>query len=283
MAVIEFRQFSRQNGDFGLQDLSFQVERGYITGLIGPNGSGKTTIIRAIMNLLRADQGELFVFGQSYKEHEREIKSRIGFVYDEDFYYNHLSLREMKKIVASFYPTWNESIYQGYLEQFGLPEKRKVRDLSRGMKTKFTLALALSHEPELLIMDEPTSGLDSAFRREILSILSQYIYDGTKSVLFSTHISTDLERIADYIVFIRNGKLQFSGSKEELMDSYMLVKGPNQLLNGSGLTFSGLQRTPLGFEGLLRWDAEMESRLDPRLIVEKPSLDDILVYSQGRS
>lgn len=280
MHVIEFRNFSKRNGDFYLRNLNFQIESGYITGLIGPNGSGKTTLIRSMMNLIRPDQGEVFVFNQSYHHKEREIKRRIGFVYDEDFFYNHLTVNEMKKIVASFYPTWNESAFQRYIKDFGIPRRRKVRDLSKGMKMKFALAAALAHEPELLIMDEPTSGLDPVFRREVLSILSKYISNGNRSVLFSTHISADLERIADYIVYIRNGQLHFYGSREELLDSYVLVKGPNHLLQQMDSPLIGMQQTPLGFEGLLPKERYKEGQMGNQVITEKPSLDDILFFTQ---
>ncbi|WP_254639112.1 ABC transporter ATP-binding protein [Cohnella sp. GbtcB17] len=282
MNVIEFRQFSKRNGAFTLQNLNFPIQSGYITGLIGPNGSGKTTMIRSIMNLIRPDFGEVLVFDQSYHNQERDIKRRIGFVYDEDFFYNHLTVNEMKKIVSSFYPTWNESVFRKYLDDFQLPSRRKIRDLSKGMKTKFALATALAHEPDLLIMDEPTSGLDPVFRREVLSILSEYIQEGTRSVLFSTHISTDLERIADYIVYIRNGQLKYCGSKEDLIDSYVLVKGPIEWLRLNRLenTFSGKQQNALGFEGLIAKESYSEDVFGNQVTVEMPSLDDILFYTR---
>jgi ABC-2 type transport system ATP-binding protein len=282
MHAIEFRQFSKRSGAFVMDNLNFHVERGYITGLIGPNGAGKTTLIRAAMNLILPDKGEVLVFGQSYRDREREIKRRIGFVYDEDFFYNHLTVREMKTIAASFYPTWNEKAFRTYLGEFGLPERRKIRDLSKGMKTKFALAIALAHEPDLLIMDEPTSGLDPVFRREILAILSDYIADGNRSVLFSTHISTDLERIADYIVYIRDGKLRFCGSKEELLDSYVLVKGPSAVLQSGKLELLGVRQSPLGFEGLMA-NPDFSGRSLPipeEAIVEQPTLDDILYFTK---
>lgn len=280
MAAVEFRGFTKQNGDFRLHDLSFRVERGYITGLIGPNGSGKTTLIRSLMNLIRPDRGEVAVFGQSYRDREREIKRRIGFVYDEDYFYNHLTVGEMKKIVASFYPTWNESKFLRYLKDFDIPLRRKVRDLSKGMKTKYALAAALAHEPELLVMDEPTSGLDPVFRREVLSILSEYIGDGERTVLFSTHISADLERIADYMVYIRDGGLRYSGSKEDLLDRYWLVRGPSEWLQEADRPLVGVQQTALGFEGLLPKSSGVSERSDPRVLFEKPSLDDILVFTK---
>ncbi|MBW7456690.1 ABC transporter ATP-binding protein [Paenibacillus sepulcri] len=281
MTAVEFRQFSKRNGDFGISELSFHVETGYITGLIGPNGAGKTTLIRSMMNLVRPDQGEVRMFGLMYKEHEREIKRKIGFVYDEDFFYNHLKVHEMKKIAAAFYPTWNDALFHRYMQQFGIPEGRKVRELSKGMRTKFALAVALSHEPELLIMDEPTSGLDPVFRREVLGLLSEYIGDGKRSVLFSTHISSDLERIADYIVYVQGGKLQFSGAKEDLLDCYVLVKGPLELLHSEKLDVIGLQKNALGFEGLLaKGRYSTDFMLQNHCMVEQPSLDDIMVYTR---
>lgn len=282
MSIVEFCQFSKTNGEFTLENLNFSIQGGYITGLIGPNGSGKTTLIRSIMNLIRPDRGEVRVFGQSYPANEREIKRRIGFVYDDDFFYNHLTINEMKKIVASFYPTWNESVFQKYLDDFQLPSRRKIRDLSKGMETKFALAAALAHEPDLLVMDEPTSGLDPVFRREVLTILSEYIQDGARSVLFSTHISTDLERIADYIVYIRRGHIRFCGTKEDLIDGFWLVKGPAEWPEAAGLkhAFLGLQHNELGFEGLVARESYSEEAFGHPVRVEKPSLDDILVYTR---
>jgi ABC-2 type transport system ATP-binding protein len=200
-------------------------------------------------------------------------------VYDEDFFYNHLSIREMKLIVASFYPTWNEDAFRRYLDEFGLPERKKIRDLSKGMRTKFALAAALAHDPELLVMDEPTSGLDPVFRQELLSVLSDYIRDGTKSVLFSTHICADLERIADYIVYIGRGELRFSGTKEKLFDRYAIVKGPVELLRDE-LPFVGLRQTRHGFEGLLDRERIGTEALDPALLMERPTLDDIVVFTR---
>ncbi|RKN86846.1 ABC transporter ATP-binding protein [Paenibacillus ginsengarvi] len=280
MRAIEFRQFQKRNGDFALRDMNFHVEGGYITGLIGSNGSGKTTLIRSIMNMIKPDRGEVLVFGQSYRSHERDIKRRIGFVYDEDVFYGHLTIREMKRIIASFYPTWNERAFQRYLHDFGLPERKKIRDLSKGMKAKFALAAALAHEPELLLMDEPTSGLDTVFRRDILSILSDYIRDGSKTVLFSTHLCADLDRIADYIVYIGGGELRFSGTKEELLERYLLVKGPVALLEQNPLPYAGLRQSQLGFEALLAKDPLRADDFASPYVVEKPTLDDIVMFTQ---
>ena len=283
MNAVEFNSFTvRHGGEFALHDLNFHIPSGYITGLIGPNGSGKTTLIRSIMNLIRPEHGEVLVFGQSYRDRERAIKRKIGFVYDEDYFYNHLSMKQMKTIIASFYPDWNETAFRRYCDDFQLPVRRLIRDLSKGMKTKFALAAALAHEPELLIMDEPTSGLDPVFRRDVLSILSAYIQDEKRSVLFSTHISADLERIADYIVHVQRGRLQYYGSKDALLDSYLLVKGPAEWLQASQHKncFAGLQQHALGFEGLLPADRYDEDRFGYPLTAERPTLDDILFYAQ---
>lgn len=283
MHAVDIQAMTVRKGEFTLSGLNVRVEQGYITGLIGPNGSGKTTLIRTMLNLIRPESGSVRIFGESYRDRAKEIKRRIGFVHGEDFFYNHLSILEMKKIVASFYPTWNEGLFRRYLDAFRLPGKRKIGALSQGMKMKFALAVALAHEPELLIMDEPTAGLDPVFRREILTILSDYIRDADRTVLFSTHISTDLERIADYMIYIRDGRLQFSGSKEELLDTYVLLQGPNDRLPPqTGGAFVGLHRHAHGFEGLmLRTDFE-RSGLSDRITASRPTFDDIMVYTNTR-
>jgi ABC-2 type transport system ATP-binding protein len=282
MKVIEVQHAARRNGDFQLQDISFSLEPGYITGLIGPNGAGKTTLIKALMNLNRLDKGEVRIFGSLYPRAEREIKRRIGFVYDESYFYSHLSVDETGKVLAGFYPTWKSELFLSYLRRFDIPSKRKVGELSKGMKTKFALAAALAHEPELLIMDEPTSGLDPVFRREVLALLSEYIQQESRSVLFSTHITADLDRIADYIVYLNQGRLHFAGSKEELMDTYRLVKGPNHSLTQEVRDHVlGLHETPVGFEGLVQMSEGLEQRLGDEVKLSIPTLDDILVYTRG--
>ncbi|WP_127585381.1 ABC transporter ATP-binding protein [Paenibacillus koleovorans] len=282
MKAVELKGFTKDRGDFRISDLNVHVEQGFITGLIGPNGAGKTTLIRAMLGLVRPDTGEVRVFGNTYREREQEIKSRIGFVFSEDTYYNHLTVREMKKIVASFYPTtWKEELFRQYLEEFRLPERRKIGELSQGMKTKFALAATLAHEPELLIMDEPTAGLDPVFRREVLALLGRYIQEGNRTVLFSTHISTDLERIADYMIYLRDGRVRFCGSKEELLDTYVLLKGSNEWLKPeTRRQLAGLQQSPLGFEGLLPREKLNLDAMDSRIRIERPTIDDILVYTQ---
>lgn len=196
--ILELNGVTKRYGDFSLQvDLS--LKRGYIMGFLGPNGAGKSTTIRLIMGLVRKDGGRIRLFGLDLDTHEREIKERIGFVFDQNYFYEELTAEEMKNTIRPFYSRWDESLFRKYAKQFDLPLNKPIKQLSKGMKTKFSLAVALSHDAELLIMDEPTSGLDPLIRSEILDILQEIIQDENKSVFFSTHITSDLDQIADFI------------------------------------------------------------------------------------
>ena len=192
---------------FSLEDVSFQLPKGYVMGLVGPNGAGKTTLIKLIMNLMAPEAGEIKILGLDSRFQEAQAKAKIGFVYDVMPFYPDVSLWNTKRAIAPFYDRWNEKLFLELAGTFELPLKKKVKSLSQGMRTKFALALALSHGAELLILDEPTTGLDPVFRRELLHGLSGLLQDEGKSVLFSTHITSDLERIADYVTFIRDGSV----------------------------------------------------------------------------
>lgn len=249
--MLKVKNLTKEFKNFRLKDVSFNLEPGYIMGFIGPNGSGKTTTIKLIMNIFKRDSGSIEIFGRDNIKFEKEIKNRIGFVYDESHFYEDLTIRQMKNIVAPFYTEWNEEIFQKYIKDFSLDDKLKIKKLSKGMKMKFSLSLALSHNADLIIMDEPTSGLDPIFRREILDILYEVIQDENKSIFFSTHITTDLEKIADYITFINDGQIVFSETKDKILESYVIVKGGNELLNSkSRKEFIGIRETNVGFEAL---------------------------------
>jgi len=222
---LEVNNLSKNYKEFSLQNLSFSLEPGFIMGFIGPNGAGKSTTIKLIMNLIKKDGGEIKVFGMDHLKHEKEIKEKIGFVYDQNHFYEDLTLAEMKKIIAPFYKSWDEEDFQKYLKQFNLSLKQKIKELSKGMKMKYSLALALSHHAELIIMDEPTSGLDPIIRSELLEVLYEIIQDDRKSILFSTHILRDLDKVADYITFINDGELVFSQAKDKILESYQIIKG----------------------------------------------------------
>ncbi|MEN6391096.1 MAG: ABC transporter ATP-binding protein [Syntrophomonas sp.] len=281
--ILKVGGLCRSFGEFQLKDISLSLPRGYIMGFIGPNGAGKTTTIKLIMNLINRDRGEVLIFGKDNIQNEKEIKQRIGFVYDENYYYDFLNLKEMKNIIAPFYHDWDEALFQRYLKVFELPARKKIKDLSRGMKMKFSLALALSHGAELIIMDEPTSGLDPVFRSELLDILHNEIQDENRGILFSSHITSDLERIADYICFINNGQIVFSQTCDELREKYLLVKGPLELLNEPARQFMlNVKENDFGFEGLSDQPERIRRLLGHNALYEIPSLDQIVLYTVRR-
>ncbi len=278
--ILEIKSLRKEYNGFTLKDISFALPYGYIMGLIGPNGAGKTTTIKLIMNLLRRKSGEIMVFGKDNREHEKEIKSRIGFVYDTPPFYEHLTLKQMKAIIAPFYKSWDEEIFQRYMKEFELQLKAKVRTLSHGMRMKFALALALSHHAELIIMDEPTSGLDPVFRRELLDILSSLIQDERKSILFSTHVTSDLERISDYITFIHKGEVVFSRTRDEVFENYGIVKGGKELLTTeNGRLFAGIREHQYGIEALTSNMPEARKKIRTGAVIEKATLEDIMFYT----
>lgn len=281
--MLKVTNLNKKFKGFELEDVSFELKKGYIMGFIGPNGSGKTTTIKLIMNLLKRDSGSIEVFGKDNIKFEREIKDRIGFVYDESYFYQDLTIKQMKNIVAPFYTNWDEKQFKKYMKDFNLDEKKKIKKLSKGMKMKFSLSIALSHHAELIIMDEPTSGLDPIFRREMLDILYEIIQDENKSIFFSTHITTDLEKIADYITFIDDGKIVFSKEKDSLLESYGLVKGGQKDLNPDlEDALLGLKKTQVGFEALTDDKTKVKDLSGDKLLIEKPSIEDIMFYMTRR-
>lgn len=229
--VIELRHVNEAFKGFELKDLSISVKKGFVTGFIGGNGVGKSTTIKLIMNLLQPDSGEISLFGLNYKKHEKEIKQRIGFVFDQSIFYENLTLIEMKNLIGPIYKKWDDALFNQYVDMFGLPLKKKLKTFSKGMMMKASLTIALSHHAELIIMDEPTSGLDPIFRRELLDVLRDLMQDGERTIFFSTHITTDLERIADYIIFIHNGQHIFTKEYYKIQEDYAIVKGDINLLD----------------------------------------------------
>jgi ABC-2 type transport system ATP-binding protein len=277
--VLEVNNLTKEYRNFSL-NVTFNIKKGYITGLIGPNGAGKTTIIKLIMNLLRRDKGSVLIFGKDSMEHEVAVKEKIGFVCDHNVYYEELSPKEIQAIIAPFYKMWDRNLFKRYLNRFDLPPTKKIKHFSRGMKAKFSLAAALSHHAELIILDEPTSGLDPVFRQELLEIFSELIEDESHSILFSTHITGDLERIADYITFINNGQLIFNMDKDTVFESYAIVKGSLELLNEEMQNYLvGVRKNPYGFEGLTANAREVQKQFGEQILIEKASLEDIMLYT----
>lgn len=278
--ILEIKNVNKSYDNFRLKNISFTLDKGYIMGFIGPNGAGKSTTIKLIMNLLKRDSGEIKVFGLDNIKDEREIKQKIGFIYDKNHFYDELALKNMKKIISNFYDNWNDGLYHKYIKSFDLNEDKKIKELSKGMQMKFSLALALSHDAQLIIMDEPTSGIDPIFRSEILDILMDIIQDENKAIFFSTHITTDLEKIADYITLINDGNLLFSKSKEEVLDNYSIVKGSNEILTEElKKKFIGIKNNKFGFEALTLEAIGIRKDYGERLMIERPTIDDIMLYT----
>jgi ABC-2 type transport system ATP-binding protein len=281
-AVLEVAGLRKSYGDFALADVSFSLPEGYVMGLVGPNGAGKTTIIKLIMNLIAPESGEIRVFGLDHRAHEAEVKARIGWVYDVAPFYADATLSDTRRAVAPFYAGWNESLFQELVTEFQLPLKKKVKTLSQGMKTKFALALALSHDADLLVLDEPTTGLDPVVRRELLHGFSDLLQDEGKSILFSTHITTDLERIADFVTFIRDGSITLSASREELSEHWGVVRGDDEALAAMDpSTVRGGRRRAHGLDVLTSDAHGARSACGDRVVVDPATYEDIVVLMGG--
>ena len=278
--ALEIKDLCKDYGDFKLDNVSFNLPEGYIMGLIGPNGAGKTTIIKSIMNLIVNNTGQIDVFGMDHREHEVAVKKRIGFVYDSPNYYEHLNLNSIRSIIAPFYPQWDEAAFERLTDRFELPRKKAIRNYSRGMQMKAAIAIALSHHADLIVMDEPTSGLDPVSRRELVDLLQEIIQDEKRSVLFSTHITSDLEGIADFITFVLRGEVVFSESQDEIVERYAIVKGSNDLLGGElNGHFVGVRRTKFGFEALTANADETRREFGSDVVVDRASLEDIMYFT----
>ena len=282
--LLAFRNVSKHYPGFALDNVSFSLPRGYIGGLIGPNGAGKTTIVKLLLNLVHRDSGEIGVAGMDPARQEVAVKQRLGFVHEVPSYYDHLSLDAIGAIVGRFYPAWDAARYASLLRAFDLPARQRFGFLSRGMRTKGALALALAHRAELLVLDEPTAGLDPVFRRSLIEQLAEYVSDGRASVLLSTHITSDLERIADFITFVRAGRLVLSATRDELARRWAIVRGGPELLHGETKTLlAGYESGPHGVAALTP-DAPAVRRALARqaVVVEPATLEDIMYYA-GRS
>lgn len=217
--ILNVENLGKKYAKFALENVSFSIERGSITGFIGRNGAGKTTTLKCLLNLVHSDNGKIEYFGLDLHTNENDIKQRIGFSSGGVDYYPRTTLRKIAKVTSTFYDNWNEQAYERYLKEFGLDENKKVKELSEGMKVKFNLTLALSHNAELLILDEPTSGLDPVSRDELLTIFKNLASEGI-SILFSTHITSDLDKCADHITYIKNGKIVDSLPKDEFIEKF---------------------------------------------------------------
>lgn len=230
ITAIDVKNLKKKYSDFELGSIDLEIPRGIIVGLIGENGAGKTTLIKSMLNIINKDTGTIKIFGKDYKEFETEIKEDIGVVLDEEFFPELLCARDINLVMKDIYKNWDRKLFYKYLTDFQIKDNQAIKTLSKGMKKKLEIATALAHYPKLLILDEPTSGLDPVVRGEVLDIFMDFLKDEDNTVLLSTHITSDLEHIADRIVFIDKGCKVLDKDREELFDNYGILRCDNESL-----------------------------------------------------
>ena len=274
--MLKVANLCKRFDEFYLDNVSFEVPEGMIVGFIGQNGAGKTTTLKCIMRTVQPDSGKVVVFGRDMAETEKESKQLISFTTGAFDYYPNDTLKKIADVYATFYDEWSKTDFDNYCRRFNLVLTKKVRELSAGMKVKFALALAMSHNAKLFIFDEPTSGLDPIARDELLDVFRDIVDDGDKSILFSTHITSDLEKCADIILFIKDGRILLEEGKDELLEEHVIVKGgTEQLTNDLKSRLVAVKKHQFGFTALMR---RSDLKVTDNLTQEKPTLDDIMVY-----
>ena len=274
--MLKVANLCKRFDEFSLDNVSFEVPEGMIVGFIGQNGAGKTTTLKCIMRTVQPDSGKVVVFGRDMAETEKESKQLISFTTGAFDYYPNDTLKKITDVYATFYDEWSKTDFDNYCRRFNLVLTKKVRELSAGMKVKFALALAMSHNAKLFIFDEPTSGLDPIARDELLDVFRDIVDDGDKSILFSTHITSDLEKCADIILFIKDGRILLEEGKDELLEEHVIVKGGiEQLTNDLKSRLVAVKTHQFGFTALMR---RSDLKATDNLTQEKPTLDDIMVY-----
>ncbi len=276
--AIEISGVTKKYSGFTLDNISFNVPKGSIMGFIGQNGAGKTTTIRSVLNIIPVDNGEIKLLGLDYLKNEQEIKERIAVVFDELPFHDIFTPKDMARIFEGIYPQWSNAEYNSYLERFGLPAKKKIGKFSKGMKMKLQIACALSHSAELLVMDEATTGLDPIVRDEILHIFMEYLQDGERSILMSSHITSDLEKIADSVTFINKGKLLISGYKDDILESHGILKcDKSELGNIDAEDIVSVRINTYGAEVMLK-NRQNALHKYSGTIIDPASLEDIMLY-----
>lgn len=274
MNALEVKGLSKKIGKFKLQNISFELAQGTVMGLIGQNGAGKSSIIRCILNLLKKASGEIFIFDKDHAQFETEIREDLGIVFDELHVPDSLTAIDLDKIYQKVYKRWDSAFFFSQLDRFDVAKYDKVKNLSRGMKMKLAIILALSHHPKLLLLDEPTSGLDPVVRDEMLDVLLDFMEDETHSILFSSHITSDLEKIADTITFIHKGEMLFTEAKDSLLYDYGLWKGSReQATEIPAYAIVGKRPGTFGMELLVKREC-----VSPAFPLDKPTIEEIMVF-----
>ncbi|MCC0693243.1 MULTISPECIES: ABC transporter ATP-binding protein [Clostridioides] len=278
MDAITIKNLNKTYKDFSLQNVSFSVPKGSIMGFVGENGAGKTTTLKAILNLISYDSGNIEIFGLDNKKNEKEIKEQIGVVFEGSNFHENLNLDNVSKIMSKIYKNWNHALFKDYLKKLRVPENKLIKEFSKGNKMKLSIAVALSHNPKLLILDEATSSLDPIVREEILDIFLDFIQDEEHSIILSSHITSDLDKIADYITFIHKGKIVFSENKDELINNMGILKcKPSDFNNISKEDYSYYRKSQFGYEVLLN-DKYRFIAKHPNFVVDNTSIEEIMLF-----
>lgn len=276
MYSLKIEHLTKTYPSFKLNDVSFELEPGYIMGFIGRNGAGKTTTLKSMLKFVHPDCGTVLINDFDINKDEFAVKNSIGFVSGLDGFYNSKKLKLVTQVTKRFFNNWNEQLYQELLQKFNLDENKLIKNLSAGMKVKYQIALAMSHDAKLLILDEPTSGLDPVSRDELVILFQDYVADGEHSILFSTHITSDLDKCADYVTYIKKGEIIASSDIVSFRDAYLLVNGKkDDLTEELKAKIIGIHTHQLGFEGMIKIeDKEAFTMCE----ITKPNLEDIMVH-----
>lgn len=276
--VIELKNVKKDYGDFVLDNISFSVPTGSVCGFIGQNGAGKTTTIQIILDAIKRDGGEVYVFGKNIDEGMAELKEDIGVVFDEMGFHDFLTPKQINTVMKNIYKNWDEEAFFGYLKKFSLPAKKECGKFSRGMRMKLQIATAMSHKAKLLIMDEPTSGLDPIVRNEIIQIFREFVIDEEHSILLSSHITSDLEKIADEVVFIDAGKVILSGNKDEIIENHGILRcRKDDVGKISRSLIVDTDVSSMGAEILVN-DKKAASKLYPEMVIDDAGLEQIMIH-----
>lgn len=275
---IEIKGLKKRYDDkFELGEIDICIPKGVIVGLIGENGAGKTTLIKSILNIIKIDEGEIKIFGKDYQKEENSIKEDIGVVLDNIFFPEILNAKDINSSMKNIYKNWDSSLYFSYLKNFNLDANKAINSMSKGMRKKLEIAVALSHKPKLLILDEPTSGLDPVVRSEVLDIFQKFIEDEEHSILLSTHITTDLEHIADEIIFIDKGKKILQKSRDEIIDNYGILKCDiDYFSNIDKQDIVTYRKTKYAYE-ILVCDKNQASKKYNNCVIDKITLEDLML------
>lgn len=281
--AIEVNNMSKRFDGFLLDKINFKVPSGSIMGFVGENGAGKTTTIKAILNLIYPDEGSINIWGKPASNLSMDLRANIGVVFEGSNLHDNLTTDNVNKIMMNIYPNWDQSVFYNYLNRFKLPNKKKIKDFSRGMKMKLSISIALSHNSKLLILDEATSGLDPMIRAEILDIFMDFIQDEGHTILFSTHIISDIEKIADYVTFIHDGRIILSENKDELIHRHGIIRCKRNDIGKIDRSYIvGIRENDFGAEIMIK-DLDSFKRRYREFVPEKTTIEEIMLFvSKGR-